>query len=149
MLSYADVEKLLAAGSEDPPVLSLYLEMPRHLPQLREVPDRARQLLDAATHGMEGRRAADVRPDGRPGGGTVVQPAARARHRPGRRHRLGHRVGRHRRLLPQQLATRILRRRHRRRVLPHRPGLGRRTPARVCTPGGARTQPCPLIPNDK
>ena len=35
MITYADVEKLLATRSEDPPVLSLYLEVPLDLPALR------------------------------------------------------------------------------------------------------------------
>ena len=35
MIAYADVEKLLATRSEDPPVLSLYLEVPLDLPALR------------------------------------------------------------------------------------------------------------------
>ena len=38
MISYADVEKLLAVHSEDPPVLSLYLEVPLDLPALRGLP---------------------------------------------------------------------------------------------------------------
>jgi hypothetical protein len=60
MLSHPDIEKLLAADSEDPPVLSLYLEIPRHLPELREVPDRVCRLLGAAAHGMEGRDAGQM-----------------------------------------------------------------------------------------
>jgi hypothetical protein len=54
MLSYADIEELLTVGSEDPLVLSLYLEMPRYLPGLRGVPDRVRDLLAAAADGVEG-----------------------------------------------------------------------------------------------
>ena len=86
----------------------------------------------------------------------MIGPAAAARsftRRPGyaialgHRHRAGHRLGRHRRLLPDQLAARVLRRRHRRRVLPPRPGLDRRPPARVRAPPGTRAQCCPLIPN--
>jgi len=57
------------------------------------------------------------------------------------------RLGRHRALLPHQLAARLLRRRDRRRVLPARPGLGRCPPARVRTPPAARAQCCPMIPN--
>jgi hypothetical protein len=41
MLRHADVGKLLTVDSEDPLVLSLYLEMPQYLPRLREVPDRS------------------------------------------------------------------------------------------------------------
>ena len=41
MITYADVEKLLATRSEDPPVLSLYMEMPLDLPALRGLPARA------------------------------------------------------------------------------------------------------------
>lgn len=32
MLAYAVVEKLIAVHNEDPLVLSLYMEMPEHLP---------------------------------------------------------------------------------------------------------------------
>ena len=42
--------------------------------------------------------------------------AARVRHRRGHRHRPGHRLGRHRAVGPHQLAARLLRRRHRRRL---------------------------------
>ena len=42
MITYADVEKLLATRSEDPPVLSLYLEMPLDLPALRGVAGHGR-----------------------------------------------------------------------------------------------------------
>ena len=94
--------------------------------------------------------AADVRPDDRPGSrGAVVHKAAGASHRPGRRHRPGHRLGRHRGLLPHQLAARILRRCHRRQVLPARPGLGHRPQARVGATVGARAQSCPLIQNGR
>ena len=84
----------------------------------------------------------------------MIGPAAAARsftRRPGHaiaaghRHRPGHRLGRHRAVLPHQLAARVLRRRHRRRVLPPRPGLGRRPPARVRAPPGARAQFGPVI----
>ena len=51
MITYADVEKLLATRSEDPPVLSLYLEMPLDLPALRGLPTRAGELLDLAAGG--------------------------------------------------------------------------------------------------
>ena len=46
MISYTDVEKLLAVHSEDPPVLSLYLEVPLDLPALRGLPARAGELLN-------------------------------------------------------------------------------------------------------
>ena len=51
-----------------------------------------------------------------------------ARHRPDRCHRAGHRLGR-----------------HRRRLLPARPGAGGRTPARYRMPPRGRAQPVPLI----
>ncbi len=51
MITYADVEKLLATRSEDPPVLSLYLEVPLDLPALRGLPARAGELLDSAAGG--------------------------------------------------------------------------------------------------
>ncbi len=62
----------------------------------------------------------------------MIGPAAAARSltaRPGlaicpvRGHRAGHGLGRHRGLVPVQLAARLFRRRPRRRVLPGRPGL--------------------------
>ena len=54
--------------------------------------------------------------------------SARPGHRPVRRHRPGHRVGRDRRLLPVQLARRVLRRHPQRPFLRHRPQLGRLAP---------------------
>jgi hypothetical protein len=51
MITYADVEKLLATRSEDPPVLSLYMEMPLDLPALRGLPARAGELLNSAAGG--------------------------------------------------------------------------------------------------
>lgn len=54
MLRHADIAKLLTVGSEDPLVLSLYLEMPPHLPELREVPDRVRRLLATAADASHG-----------------------------------------------------------------------------------------------
>jgi hypothetical protein len=51
MITYAGVEKLLATHSEDPPVLSLYLEMPLDLPALRGLPARAGELLNSAAGG--------------------------------------------------------------------------------------------------
>ncbi len=51
MITYADVEKLLATRSEDPPVLSLYLEIPVDLPALRGLPARAGELLNSAAGG--------------------------------------------------------------------------------------------------
>ena len=38
MISYTDVEKLLAVHCEDPPVLSLYLEVPLDPPALHGLP---------------------------------------------------------------------------------------------------------------
>jgi hypothetical protein len=78
----------------------------------------------------------------------VRSPAARAGHRRGHRHRPGHRLGRHRALLPHQLAARLLRRRHCRRVLPRRPGLGRCPPAPASGAPRARAQFSPLIPGE-
>ena len=54
MLRHADVGKLLTVDSEDPLVLSLYLEMPQYLPGLREVPDRVRRLLATAADASAG-----------------------------------------------------------------------------------------------
>jgi hypothetical protein len=54
VLSYGDVGKLLAAGSADTLVLSLYVELPWYLPGLREVPDRVRGLLAAAADAADG-----------------------------------------------------------------------------------------------
>ena len=54
MISYADVEKLLAVHSEDPPVLSLYLEVPLDLPALRGLPARAGELLNSAAGAPSG-----------------------------------------------------------------------------------------------
>ena len=57
MITYADVEKLLATRSEDPPVLSLYMEMPLDLPALRGLPARAGELLNSAADGPHAERA--------------------------------------------------------------------------------------------
>jgi hypothetical protein len=70
MISYADVEKLLATRSEDPPVLSLYLEVPVDLPALHGLPARASDLLDSAAGGPCG-------PDG-PDAGRVLAHARQA-----------------------------------------------------------------------
>ena len=51
MITYADVEKLLATRSEDPPVLSFYLEVPLDLPALRGLPARAGELVNSAAGG--------------------------------------------------------------------------------------------------
>ena len=51
MITCADVEKLLATRSEDPPVLSLYLEVPLDLPALRGLPARAAELVNSAAGG--------------------------------------------------------------------------------------------------
>jgi peptide chain release factor subunit 1 len=69
MYSYADVEKLLAAHSEDPPVLSLYLEVPLDPPALRELPARADELVDSAAGGP-----------GRPESRDDERAVAEARH---------------------------------------------------------------------
>jgi hypothetical protein len=53
----------------------------------------------------------------------------------------GHGLDRRRRLLPNQLAARLLRRRHRRRLLPGRPGLDRRPPALAGAGGAASVAP--------
>ena len=59
------------------------------------------------------------------------------RHGPVGRDRPGHRVGRDRRLLPVQLAHRLLRRRTRRTVLRHRPRLGHMAPHPPAPPSPA------------
>jgi hypothetical protein len=64
MISYTDVEKLLAVHSEDPPVLSLYLEVPLDQSALHGLPARAGDLLDSAAGGPCG-------PAG-PGAGRVL-----------------------------------------------------------------------------
>jgi hypothetical protein len=51
MISYPDVEKLLATRGDDEPVLSLYLEVPRDLSGLRGLPARAGGLLGSAVTG--------------------------------------------------------------------------------------------------
>ena len=51
MITYADVEKLLATRSEDPPVLSLYLEMTLDLPALRGLPAVQREAVVLAYWG--------------------------------------------------------------------------------------------------
>jgi len=65
MVSYADVEKLLVVHREDPPVLSLYLQVPVNMPALRGLSARAGGLLAEAAEGTEIRDAgwvlADVR----------------------------------------------------------------------------------------
>jgi hypothetical protein len=72
-----------------------------------------------------------------------IADAARLRDRAGRRHRPGHGLDRHRRFLPHQLAARVLRRRHRRRLLPGRLRLDRSPPALAGAPasGGTRSRP--------
>ena len=60
MISYADVEKLLATRSEDPPVLSLYLEVPVELSALHGLPARASDLLDSAAGGPGGPAGPDA-----------------------------------------------------------------------------------------
>lgn len=57
MITYADVEKLHVTHSEDPPVLSLYLEVPLDLPALRGLSARARELLNSAAAVPAGRTA--------------------------------------------------------------------------------------------
>ena len=51
MISYTDVEKLLAVHCEDPPVLSLYLQVPLDPPALHGLPARASDLLNSAAGG--------------------------------------------------------------------------------------------------
>src|ERR1700760_4309547 len=79
--------------------------------------------------GPGGRRPADVLPDDRPGrrGAFVHRPALAGRG-PVRGLRPWPRLGRHRRVLRNELAARLLRRRPRRRLLPVRPRLGLRPP---------------------
>ena len=86
---------------------------------------RPRHHHDRARH----RRPADLQPDDRPPRRRPVpHQQAAARHGPVGRHRPGHRLGRDRRLLPVQLAHRLLRRRTRRAVLRPRTRLGRMAP---------------------
>jgi hypothetical protein len=94
-------------------------------------------------------RAASNRPKTGAAAGVVsaVSPVRRNIRR--QLDRPGHRLGRHRGLLPHQLAAGLLRQRHRGRILPPRPGLGRRTSAQARAAYGARTQPCPLMPNGR
>lgn len=54
MLTHDDVGKLLAADSEGLPVLSLYVEIPQCLPELRGMSERVRTLLAAAATTTEG-----------------------------------------------------------------------------------------------
>jgi hypothetical protein len=58
MVTYADVEKLLAIHGDESPVLSLYLEIPLDQQELRELPARAGDLI-AAAHGAPAGAAAD------------------------------------------------------------------------------------------
>ncbi len=60
MVSYPDVEKLLTVHSPDPPVLSLYLQVPLNVPDLRGLPARAGELLSSAAAGLDGPEAARV-----------------------------------------------------------------------------------------
>ena len=69
MITYADVEKLLATRSEDSPVLSLYLEVPLDLPALRGLPVRAGELVNSAAGGPCG-----------PGGPHAERALTEARH---------------------------------------------------------------------
>ena len=73
MITYADVGKLLATRSEDPPILSLYLEMPVDLPALRGLSARAGELLNSAAGGPYG-------PDG-PDAERALAEARQAVHR--------------------------------------------------------------------
>ena len=56
MISDTDVEKLLAVHCEDPPVLSLYLEVPLDQSALHGLPARASDLLNSAAPGARARR---------------------------------------------------------------------------------------------
>ena len=60
MISYTDIEKLLATRSENPPVLSLYLEVPLDPSVLRGLPARAGELLDSAAAGPCGPDSPDA-----------------------------------------------------------------------------------------
>jgi hypothetical protein len=60
MINYTDVEKLLAVHSEDPPVLSLYLEVPLDPPALHGLPARASDLLNSAAGGPCGPAGPDA-----------------------------------------------------------------------------------------
>ncbi len=54
MISYADVEKLLAIHGDEWPVLSLYLEVPLDQQKVRAVPARAADLIAAAAGPADG-----------------------------------------------------------------------------------------------
>ncbi len=54
MVSYADVEKLLASQHDEPRVLSLYLEVPLEQQELRVLPARASDLITAASGAARG-----------------------------------------------------------------------------------------------
>ena len=56
MITVAEVQKLRAVRAPGPSVLSLYLHLPQSLPALRDLPDRADELL------AEAAAAADARP---------------------------------------------------------------------------------------
>jgi len=58
MVTYGDVEKLLAIHGDESPVLSLYLEIPLDQQELRELPARASDLI-AAAHGAPAGPGAD------------------------------------------------------------------------------------------
>ena len=51
MIRYTDVEKLLAVHCEDPPVLSIYLEVPLDQRRCTGIQARAGDLLDSAAGG--------------------------------------------------------------------------------------------------
>lgn len=60
MVSYEDVEKLLAAGSDGAPVLSLYVEVPLEEQALRELPAKADDLITSAPGAPTGSAAERV-----------------------------------------------------------------------------------------
>jgi len=60
VISYTDVEKLLTVHCGDPPVLSLYLEVPLDRPALHGLPARASDLLDSAAGGPCGPAGPDA-----------------------------------------------------------------------------------------
>ena len=60
MINYTDVEKLLTVHCEDPPVLSLYLEVQLDPPALHGLPARVSDLLNSAAGGPCGPAGPDA-----------------------------------------------------------------------------------------
>lgn len=82
MIGYPDIEKLLALDSEDPPVLSLYLEVPLDPSGLRELPAGADVLIGAAATRPAGPAgtAGPAGPAGPAAGRVLTQVREEVRH---------------------------------------------------------------------